>query len=172
MKKLVALLAAVLTLSVVSVVAYAQDAAPDTLERQQAKQRIQEKMAQQGYTQVPAESIPQMLSDAEIDPETFELAYSDIETASPEQREEILAARRQVAYSVKEWYVDNGDTYLVAVNDGRKEWHEMPTFAELFPGWDPIQDPADAPVEVTQVVESIIAPCSVNTSYPPVVYTV
>ena len=54
--------------------------------------------------------------------------------------------------------MDNVDTYLVAVNDGRKEWHEMPTFAELFPGWDPIEEPEAEPGDTAGIVEAIIEP--------------
>ena len=167
MKKVLTFFVIALAMALVPVVAFAQENDMSDAERD-----VRAWLESQGYTEVPTASVPQRLSDADIDPETYALAYSDIDSASPEQREKILAARREVAYSVDEWVVDTAGGFDASFNSNTMEWHVPPKFSELFPGWDPIQDPADAPVEVTQVVESIIAPCSVNTSYPPVVYTV
>lgn len=167
MKKALTFFVIALAIALVPVVAFAQEN-----EMSDAERDVRASLKSRGFTEVPTASVPQLLSDADIDPETYALAYSDIDSASPEQREKILAARREVAYSVGEWVLDTEESYVASIDYNTMEWHEPPKFSELFPGWDPIQDPEDASIEVPQVVESIIAPCSANTSYPPVVYAV
>lgn len=60
-----------------------------------------------------------------------ELAYMDLEGASPELREEILDARAQIVYNTS-WTVDGAVS--IRHKDGTKE--KLPEFSDLFPDWD------------------------------------
>lgn len=61
-----------------------------------------------------------------------EVAYMDVNSASAEMQERILEAREVIIES-KSW-VANGWNATITHADGTVE--EIPTFAELFPGWD------------------------------------
>lgn len=61
-----------------------------------------------------------------------ELAYMDTATASPVQKEVILAARRQIVYGDQAWTVDG--TVSVIHKDGTEE--KLPEFSSLWPDWD------------------------------------
>lgn len=167
MKRMFTFLVIALALSLVPVIAFAQGN-----EMNDAEREVRASLKSRGFTEVSAAPVPQLLHNAEIDPETYALAYSDIDSASPEQREKILAARRQVAYSVDEWVADTEGSYIASIDYNTMEWHEPPKFSELFPGWDPVLDPESAPAEEAPVVESMMAPLSVNASSVPVVYSV
>lgn len=69
------------------------------------------------------------------------MAYRDLESASPEDRQKILDARWDVAYSMSGWYEDGGGAYIVSVNENTKEWYELPKWSELFPDWEPLNAP-------------------------------
>ena len=60
-----------------------------------------------------------------------ELAYMDVESASPELRDDILSARAQIVFS-KAWTADGPASILH--KDGTVE--ELPNYFDLFPGWD------------------------------------
>ena len=60
------------------------------------------------------------------------LAYTDTAKATAEQKEAILAARRQIVYGDQAWTVD-GAMYILKA-DGTVE--TPPEFSDLFPGWD------------------------------------
>lgn len=60
-----------------------------------------------------------------------ELAYMDLEGATPELREDILSARAQIVYSTS-WTVDGAMS--IVHKDGTVE--ALPEFSDLFPGWD------------------------------------
>lgn len=64
-------------------------------------------------------------------PSVEELAYMDLDGASPELRESILKARAQIIYT-KSWTVDGAVS--VIHQDGTVEM--LPEFSDLFPGWD------------------------------------
>ena len=82
MKKVLTFFVIALAMALVPVVAFAQEH-----EMSDAERDVRAWLESQGYTEVPTASVPQLLSDADIDPETYALAYSDIDSASPEQRE-------------------------------------------------------------------------------------
>lgn len=70
-----------------------------------------------------------------------EIAYMDVNSASAEMQERILEAREVIIES-KSW-VAEGWNATITHADGTVE--EVPTFAELFPGWDmPVCKSADA----------------------------
>lgn len=62
-------------------------------------------------------------------------AYMDIENASPELREKILAARCEIVYGTQAWTI-GGVAYRI-LPDGSKV--PLPEFSDLFPGWDPYE---------------------------------
>lgn len=60
-------------------------------------------------------------------------AYMDLEAASPEMKEKILEARKEIIYS-QSWVADG---YTMTVEDGETgEIRNIPTFSELFPDWE------------------------------------
>lgn len=75
-----------------------------------------------------------------------EYAYMDIETASEEEREKILAAREKIIYQ-SSWSADNVEGLYIHP-DGTVE--ELPKFSELFPDWE------IPTVEVTEVEDALM----------------
>lgn len=61
-----------------------------------------------------------------------ELAYMDTATASPEMKEAIIAARREIVYGDQAWTVDGALSIIHA--DGTEE--KLPEFSSLWPDWD------------------------------------
>lgn len=77
-------------------------------------------------------------------------AYMDLETASPEMQEKILKAREEIIFS-QSWAADDVSLYVVDIETGERE--RVPSFSELFPGWDlPSYDP-----EIEEESEETIA---------------
>lgn len=82
-------------------------------------------------------------------------AYMDLETASPEMQEKILKAREEIIFS-QSWAADGCLGFLVDLKTG--EMTQLPSFSELFPGWDlPIDDP-DEEMEKTISIPDYIDP--------------
>lgn len=79
-------------------------------------------------------------AQAEKVSEAAAYAYMDLESASDEMKEKILAARETIIYS--QGWVADGFSAVVTRADGTVE--SLPTFSELFPEWE-MPD-----VEVTQ----------------------
>lgn len=65
--------------------------------------------------------------------EAAQIAYLDLEDASAEMREEILAAREEIIFST-DWVAD-GYTAYVEDQDGNII-RTLPAFSEVFPDWD------------------------------------
>lgn len=65
--------------------------------------------------------------------EAAQIAYLDLEDASAEMREEILAAREKIIFST-DWVAD-GYTAHVEDQDGNII-RTLPAFSEVFPDWD------------------------------------
>lgn len=65
-------------------------------------------------------------------PTVEDLAYLDLENATPELQDQILAARCELVYGDQAWTV-NGTAYRILPN-GSKE--VIPEFSTLFPDWD------------------------------------
>lgn len=80
--------------------------------------------------------------------ELNDIAYLDVDTASPEMQEKILEARKEIIYNT-EWVADGHIGYIQNMETG-EIIREVPKFSEVFPGWDiPIIDevaPAENPV--------------------------
>ena len=75
-------------------------------------------------------------------------AYLDLETASPELADTILAARNTIIYH-STWVADGYKAQIVDVATG-EVLEEVPTFSELFPGWDiPVETPAEEAADLT-----------------------
>lgn len=82
-------------------------------------------------------------------------AYMDLETASPEIQERILKAREAIIFS-QSWAADGCLGFLVDLETG--EMTQLPSFSELFPGWDlPVDDP-DEEMEKTISIPDYIDP--------------
>lgn len=62
-----------------------------------------------------------------------QLAYMDVYTASPEAQQAILSARAKIIYGDQAWTAD-GNASVVNLETG--EVMQVPTFEDLFPGWD------------------------------------
>lgn len=81
-----------------------------------------------------------------VDQSVFDLAYSDLESASPEQKAAIRAAREKIIYS-SSWSADDSSTGFL-VKAATKEIVISPRFQDLFPGWEvPGTYSASAPAE-------------------------
>ena len=91
-------------------------------------------------------------------------AYLDLETASPELADTILAARNTIIYH-STWVADGYKAQIVDVATG-EVLEEVPTFSELCPGWDiPVETPAEEAADLTpQATEEF--PCTVYLSRP------
>ncbi len=62
------------------------------------------------------------------------LAYLDLDSASDEMKDRILAARRTIIFS-RSWVADGYSGCVQNVKTG-EIIRTLPTFSELFPGWD------------------------------------
>lgn len=62
------------------------------------------------------------------------IAYLDVDTASPEKRQEILNARSVVVYT-KDWVADGITGWVEDITTGEVIRY-VPSFSEVFPGWD------------------------------------
>ena len=70
--------------------------------------------------------------------EAEEYAYLDLDSATEEMKEKILEARRTLIFH-SSWVADGYSGNIVNVITGEVE--PLPTFSELFPGWDlPVYD--------------------------------
>ncbi len=78
--------------------------------------------------------VPEPVTPEEELEAAKEYAYLDLESASPELAEKILAAREVIIYS-QSWVADGYSGSIENVETG--EIQELPTFSELFPDWDP-----------------------------------
>lgn len=84
-----------------------------------------------------------------------EIAYMDVNSASAEMQERILEAREVIIES-ENWVAD-GWNITITHADGTVE--EVPTFSELFPGWDiPACESANATRSIS--AETYTSPCS------------
>ncbi len=91
--------------------------------------------------EMPAEGSGEMSVE-----EAAEYAYLDLDSASEELKEKILEARRIIIFHSR-WVADGYSGNIVNVITGESE--PLPTFSELFPGWDlPVYDPAE--VQITE----------------------
>lgn len=80
----------------------------------------------------PAATTAVPTISADIPAAVRALAYSDIEKASPTQKEAILEARRQIVYGDQAWTVDGA----MRIIKGDGTVITPPEFSDLFPGWD------------------------------------
>lgn len=62
-----------------------------------------------------------------------QLAYMDVNSASPETQQAILNARAEIIYGDQAWSL-YGDGYVVDLKTGKAT--QVPKFEDLFPGWD------------------------------------
>lgn len=155
MKRFVSMLLAVLLIAAVPSVAFAKtdDAAEKRRHHENfiamAEQALREEMEAAGYTEIKT-TAAEVLKKAKIDPKVSALAYSDLENASPAQKEKILAARRKIIFQVDSWYDDMGGVYSAKIDPKSKTWKSSPRFSELFPGWDVPTEEATEPVKTSQ----------------------
>ena len=66
-------------------------------------------------------------------------AYLDLDTATPDMQEKILAARNTIIFST-DWVADGYEAYVEDITSG-EVLEILPSFSELFPDWDlPVND--------------------------------
>ena len=93
----------------------------------------------------PMETPPDKSDEMRLE-EAEKYAYLDLDSASEEIKEKILDARRIIIFHSR-WVADGYSGNIVNVITGEVE--PLPTFSELFPGWDlPVYDTAEE--QVTQ----------------------
>ncbi|MCI8303232.1 MAG: S-layer homology domain-containing protein [Lawsonibacter sp.] len=80
-----------------------------------------------------------------------DLAYQNLESASPEQKAAILAAREKIIYGGQSWTVD-GSLSLIDLETGAVT--PLPEFSDLFPGWDLPAVQVDPPADADLIQES------------------
>ncbi len=61
-------------------------------------------------------------------------AYLDLDSASPSMQQKILDARNTIIFS-KDWVADGYEADVEDVSTG-EVLETLPSFSELFPGWD------------------------------------
>lgn len=64
---------------------------------------------------------------------TEQIAYLDIDWATPDVQEAILEARDEIIHGDQAWTVDGA---ISMFNPETGETEKLPEFSELFPGWD------------------------------------
>lgn len=93
---------------------------------------------------VMAMAAPAFAADVQSAPDARGIAYIDTQIASPEQKADILAARREIIYGNQSWTVNGAVSIINA--DGSVT--ELPEFSELFPGWDLTEISARSPANL------------------------
>ncbi len=104
---------------------------------EEAEERYRQCLLDAGYTEVYEET--NVTKPMDMDDETYDLAYSDLESADPETQEKILAARRVIIFQYS-WQADDGLGFMY--DPTTKEFSFTPRFSDLFPGWDLPKHPA------------------------------
>lgn len=147
---------------------------PEELDVRTQMRIMSEVYEEAGWTVV--EEAPAMARAVDIDPEIWELAYSDIDNADPEQREKILSAREEVVFHYS-WQNDiqcHGVGYNIDM--ANKVLKFDPLYSELFPGWDPPRpgcldgetfDTAEPEQESVDIADcAVVAPVSIDITDP------
>ena len=93
-------------------------------------------------------------SEAEVQEEILEsaseFAYLDADKATPELKEKILEARKEIIYNT-EWGADGYVGCIRNIKTG-KLIKELPEFSEVFPGWDVPIEKNNAKIEISEPV--------------------
>lgn len=177
MKKILTALAAALFAALLTMTASAASESRETeVTRQQmneAQIEIVEKMQSLDVSSLDydtqAEIIRQIFADngltevengieaqsVKVNSETLNLAYLNADLATPEMKEKILNARREIVYSYS-WSNDLVDGVCLGykVNLADQTFQIQPKFSELFPGWEVPSDSAYENSDETEVSEN------------------
>ena len=93
-------------------------------------------------------------SEAEVQEEILEsaseFAYLDADKATPELKEKILEARKEIIYNT-DWVADGYVGCIRNIRTG-KLIKELPEFSEVFPGWDVPIEENNAKIEISEPV--------------------
>ena len=93
-------------------------------------------------------------SEAEVQEEILEsaseFAYLDADKATPELKEKILEARKEIIYNT-DWVADDYVGCIRNIKTG-KLIKELPEFSEVFPGWDVPIEENNAKIEISEPV--------------------
>ena len=93
-------------------------------------------------------------SEAEVQEEILEsaseFAYLDADKATPELKEKILEARKEIIYNT-DWVADGYVGCIRNIKTG-KLIKELPEFSEVFPGWDVPIEENNAKIEISEPV--------------------
>lgn len=109
---------------------------PDDLDLKTCIEIMTKAYEDAGWTVI--QESPEVARSADIDPKILELAYSDIDKASQEQREKIIEAR-EIVINHSSWVNDiEGQGFVCYMqNMADREITFTPPYSEVFPGWDP-----------------------------------
>ncbi len=132
---------------------------------EEAEERYRQCLLDAGYMEVYEET--NVTKPMDMDDETYDLAYSDLESADPETQEKILAARRVIIFQYS-WQADDGLGFMY--DPTTKEFSFTPRFSDLFPGWDlPVEPgyPKKAPVEPETVEPESVTEEEAETGHEP-----
>lgn len=101
---------------------------------------------------------PEMARLSDIDPRVLELAYSDIDAAGADKRDDIIDAR-EIVMENSSWINDiqSSDFVLYTTDLVKREIKFSPLFSEMFPGWDPPRPKAaeEAKRNIASAMEAI-----------------
>ena len=93
-------------------------------------------------------------SEAEVQEEILEsaseFAYLDADKATPELKEKILEARKEIIYNT-DWVADGYVGCIRNIKTG-KLIKELPEFSEVFPGWDVPIEENNAKIEISEPI--------------------
>ena len=149
-KAFISIAVAVFLASFAAISASAAEAALSDEEMQAIAQDVLEALPRQNLTGLTG--YARNMAAVDVDEETEALAYSDLESAAPEMKAKIRAAREKIIWSTS-WSADDSiGGFLI-----KPQTHEVvfsPRFQDLFPGWevpgsyDKTNAPAEDDVEV------------------------
>lgn len=129
------------------------------LSREETEARFRQCLQDAGYTEVFEET--HVTRPMSMDNETYDLAYSDLESADPETQKKILAARREIIFQYS-WSADGGAS--ISYNPTTMEFSITPQFEDLFPAdWEPPvwsvePDDSEAAPEEPETAEEAVNP--------------
>lgn len=113
----------------------------ETMHGQALQDAYAEALQEAGWAVVDPAAVPSPQA-LDIDPEILELAYSDLDSAVPEMKEKIRAARNEIIFHPSMGWSAAEAIFSASVDYEAKVVTLQPRFEDLFPGWEVPMDPA------------------------------